>query len=464
MDGQAWQYIFIAGALIMWLPTGGRSLWRRWQAFKVWEADQSHTPPSGAEPAIVEPSPLIVRGIGGCAEHPPIGFAAVMREIEGVYPRDPLRLPLGWFIDHADHRSLLTASLHGDTDHAVSHILLTGQSRCGKDHAARLWFLVLTARNPPERFQAVIIDGKGLDWAWAKRKAHLAMVACQPEDIGAAMEYVTAERLRRATLLTQEQETSGEIITRWEDSHLGLPLIWVFISELAVLEAQLGSSVLERWMSAELSAAAAFGIRFVVGTQDAANFKTRWRRQIGLYVAGYQPNISADEPNTGAQGSEIERRGAVPPSKLPVPPARRGYFCLVHGGAAMNVKTSPFAEHELRTLIGQLPDRASPERVQRVQNGTVDAERLNAGSWLQNGLERIPERSEPDNLHAETAFSERLNANADELQKLGVALGLYHADGRKQHAIEHAFGVTKGAGAGWRRASELFDTAYRAPT
>ena len=92
----------------------------------------------------------------------------------------------------------------------------------------------------------------------------------------------------------------------------------------------------------------------------------------------------------------------------------------------------------------------------RVQNGR------GARSAHQDAAEPSVQRS---------AFSVQRSAQAvdrpasmDELQALGEALRLKHSgeERTKQAAIERAFGITKGGGDDWKRASYLYDQAMGA--
>jgi DNA segregation ATPase FtsK/SpoIIIE, S-DNA-T family len=303
--------------------------------------------------SVLPPLPLRgERGPGVAAANAPAGIAATLRMVAQRPAHDPLELPLGWYVDSQDQLDVAVISLNGNSKFAINHMLITGQTRSGKDNLAILWALTLAERNTPEQVQICAIDGKGLDWAPWRHKAHGWRIAIQPEDIPAAMQAVTEERQRRGALLLEEG------VTKWENSRLRIPLLWVFISELALLESALGSSkALDQWLNAELAAGAAFGIRFCVATQDAANFGTRWRRQIALHIAGYQPSPTADQPNTGASTSDLLQRGAVPPSQLPPPPSGAGYFCLVTGAQATNIRAPYLSDEERASAVGRLPSR-----------------------------------------------------------------------------------------------------------
>jgi hypothetical protein len=112
-------------------------------------------------------------------------------------------------------------------------------------------------------------------------------------------------------------------VTKWEElpPQTRSPLVWIVINELSPLEKVLGRE-LESWLTRELSSALAGGIRYCILMQDASNWETGWRRQIGLAVAGGQVSRDADKPKLGMSTAEIKERGGVPPSEL----AERGFF------------------------------------------------------------------------------------------------------------------------------------------
>jgi|SRR5690606_20730898 len=59
--------------------------------------------------------------------------------------------------------------------------------------------------------------------------------------------------------------------------------------------------------------------------------------------------------------------------------------------------------------------------------------------------------------------SEGFTLSPRELAQLGEALSLYREGATQEAAICKAFGVTKGAGEGWKRGKALFDAATVAP-
>jgi hypothetical protein len=91
--------------------------------------------------------------------------------------------------------------------------------------------------------------------------------------------------------------------------------------------------------------------RFVERKQDASNWETGWRRQIGLAVAGGQVSRDADKPNLGMSTAEIKERGGVPPSEL----AERGFFTARFYRAVVSVSIPYLNVEERKAAIARLP-------------------------------------------------------------------------------------------------------------
>jgi DNA segregation ATPase FtsK/SpoIIIE, S-DNA-T family len=268
-----------------------------------------------------------VAGAGAALARPP-DLEATLRVVAEQAPTARYRFSLGWSV--LDSRPALSqASFVGD----VNHILLTAQSDGGKDTWAIGVLLGLAACHPPHELQLCIIDGKGLDFVGWRNLPHVWRAALRPEDIAGAMQALSAERERRRRIL------SAAGVSKWDAYGGGdLPLLVTYVSELALLADATSPKILERWLNSELAAGRAFGMRYIVATQTASNFATRWRSQISLYIAGFQPSQSQDTPNTSLRTNEIVRAGAVPPSELPAPPTGAGVFCVVFGRDSINVR------------------------------------------------------------------------------------------------------------------------------
>ena len=87
---------------------------------------------------------------------------------------------------------------------------------------------------------------------------------------------------------------------------------------------------------------------------------TRWRRQMQLFVAGYQPSTDDDRPNTNI-GAGSWPEGVVAPSSLPL---GGGYFTAVLGRAAFNVRSAYISDDEERQALVVIRRRwdEAPER------------------------------------------------------------------------------------------------------
>jgi hypothetical protein len=264
---------------------------------------------------------------------------------------DPYAFPIGWYRNKHDRPSLCRGSFVGDT----THVLISGMSDAGKDNLALNILLTIALRNSPDRLQVGVIDGKGLDFTGWQDKAHTWRLALKPEEIRPAMEALSAERERRREVLAAAEAS------KWE-TYIGsdLPLLVVYISELSLLEDATGARELGQWLNSELAAGRAFGIRYIIATQTASNYATRWRSQIGLYLAGVQPSESQDTPNTGLTARELETHQALPPSKLPAPPAGAGVFTAVHGRECITVRASYLSDEQRRAWLQRLPVAPQP--------------------------------------------------------------------------------------------------------
>lgn len=304
-------------------------------------------------------------GAGAALAHPPTDLGLTSAYMQQRYAHRRYTLPLGWQRNADGSAVLVVAHLVDD----IYHLLLTAKSRAGKDNAALTWLFTLALLNPPERLQVAILDGKGgLDWAGWKGKAHTWRLVIDRCEIAPAMEALSQERERRAVILRE----AG--VSAWEGYQgKDLPLLVIYVSELLLLQDVASPKELERWLNSELSASSAFGMRYLVATQTASNFSTRWRGQIDLFVAGFQPSASQDQPNTGLTAAEITAAGAVPPSLLPGLPQGRGVFTLVQGRQAETVRLGYLDDAQRRRWLALLPQavKAPASMASRISGGSV---------------------------------------------------------------------------------------------
>jgi DNA segregation ATPase FtsK/SpoIIIE, S-DNA-T family len=305
-----------------------------WVLLKVLAAYRQYQRPPAA-PKLAKPSALAdnnaetVPGAGAALAQPP-DLETTIQTLAQDAPTARYRFPLGWSVVNG-RPALSQGAFVGD----INHILLTAQSDGGKDTWAIGALLSLAATHSPQELQLCIIDGKGLDFVGWRKLPQVWRTALTPDEIAPAMQALSAERERRRRIL------SAVGVSKWDAYQGGdLPLLVVFISELALLQDATSAKILERWLNSELAAGRAFGMRYIVATQTASNFATRWRSQISLFVAGFQPSQSQDTPNTGLRTNEILRVNGVPPSELPAPPAGAGVFCVVAGREAITIRAS----------------------------------------------------------------------------------------------------------------------------
>ncbi|MEN9936840.1 MAG: hypothetical protein RLZZ387_3419 [Chloroflexota bacterium] len=300
--------------------------------------------PQRRHPQRAHVEPRALPGAGAALANPPTDLRMTLEELARQDPEGRYRLPIGWSLVGEEAR-LSRARLVGD----VNHILVSGQSDGGKDTWAIGALLSLCAQHQPSELQLCVVDGKGLDFVGFAGKSHVWRLALAPGEIAPAMKALTAERDRRRQVL----QVAG--VSKWDAYRGNLPLLVVYISELSLLQDAVGKSDLESWLNSELAAGRAFGIRYIIATQTASNYTTRWRSQIGLYLAGFQPTDSQDEPNTGLSTKQIRLAGTVPPSELPPPPQGAGVFAAVFGREAVNVRAPLIDDRQRAAWLARLP-------------------------------------------------------------------------------------------------------------
>ncbi|ABX07924.1 cell divisionFtsK/SpoIIIE (plasmid) [Herpetosiphon aurantiacus DSM 785] len=327
----------------------------------------THSSYPDVTPTYIDYTPLA--GAGKALAKPPSDLRTTLQHLAKIVKGEKYCFPLGWASD-----GLYSGCFVGD----VNHILISGMSNAGKDNAVTGMLLSLALNHSPKDLQIGLIDGKGLDWLGWSNKAHTWMLADEPEKIAAAMARLTEERRRRRGILAAAQCAS------WDEYQGGdLPLLVVFISELSLLEDATKARELGAWLNSELSAGRAFGIRYIIGTQNASNFDTRWRGQISLFMAGFQPSRSADEPNTGMGTSDLDAIGAIAPSKLIAPPEGAGVFTVVHAPKAATIRVPFLTSQHRKWLLDQLPD-APKKALHHPQSSAVSSR---AGSTTQPALD-----------------------------------------------------------------------------
>ena len=348
----------------------GKKLYREYRAFQAWRNQEfakalafSPAPALSSLPKAptTHPSipveyvdPTILPLAGRALLNPPKRLQHTIDYLR-TQNAEPFSFPLGWFAARDGQPDCVSSSFVGD----VNHVLLTGFTDSGKDSWAATALFSLALTTAPEKLQLAIIDGKGgLSWIGWGDRAHVWLLAKQADDIRPAMDALKTERTRRIRLL----EAAG--CEKWDEYERGdLPLLVVFVSELMLLQDATSKSELADWLNTELTSARAAGIRYIISSQTVTRMDTRWRSQIGLYIAGYQPRDDADEPNTTFPTKDLLKFGqditgsqiGVPPSALPVPPVGAGVFTCVQGRTVITVRAPYVDKAQRQILLARMP-------------------------------------------------------------------------------------------------------------
>jgi hypothetical protein len=320
---------------------------------------------SSSEPRVIASAPAAIPCVRGTSAlmNPP-GLPESLRYMRETSPDTPYLVPLGWH-KAVEGPDLAHTTFVGETN----NILITGQADSGKDSLVWWIFLSLAQQHTPKQVQFCFFDGKGLDWDAWENKAHTWGLATRTQDIPELMRRLSAERERRREIMRGKA-------SKWE-SYKGddLPLLVVFISELALLEVALKEEAvrmralpqkerpigwtpldLETWLSAETTSGRAFGLRYVIGTQSVSGMRTLWRSQTSLYMAAANPDPDLVEPNTNWTAKRLATVGAVPPFKIPTGPEGAGVFTIVSGGQAVTARATYLDEAQRYAALADLPD------------------------------------------------------------------------------------------------------------
>lgn len=390
VEGTRMEGIYMIVGLLLMVAAYGTTklvrlphLYREWQAFQTWRMDTSaqaveaHDQPPA--PKAATPDPTSLNGAARALARPPASLQATLNWLKDhpITEGKQFAFPIGWFQGPDNHAALCRGAFVSDTN----HILVSSMSDGGKDNLTLNILFTLALTHRPERLQVAIVDGKGLDFTGWRGKAHTWRLALKPDEIAPTMTALSAERERRRDILDQ----AG--VSKWDNYRGGdLPLLVVYISELSLLEDAVGKNELTAWLNSELAAGRSFGMRYIIATQTASNFATRWRSQIGLYLAGFQPSDSQDTPNTGLTTKELESPQSVPPSKLPAPPTGAGIFTAVHGRDCLTVRTTLLTDEQRQAWLQRLPDApmlvAEPQRLSDPAEATVNASQSSIGPLL----------------------------------------------------------------------------------
>lgn len=343
----------------------GKDIIKEYSAFRNWRRDQQDNEPvQVASTSPVRQTAALIHaidtrtlaGAGTALVNPPANVRVSLSYIT-AHNKRPYTFPIGWRTVYDGSAECVSAAFVGD----VNHVALTGFTDSGKDSWAAQALLYLALTTPPQKLQLAIVDGKGgLSWLGWEHKQHVWLFAEQPADIRPAMDKLKRERERRQLVL------KAAMCEKWEEyTGSDMPLLVAFVSELMLLQDATSKGELADWLNTELTSARAAGIRYIVSGQTFTRLDTRWRSQIGLYVAGYQPRQDADEPNTSFSTKELRELGTradgvsmgIAPSELPVPPAGSGVFTCVQGRTVCTVRASYYPKEHRLWMLGQMPDR-----------------------------------------------------------------------------------------------------------
>lgn len=386
MEGLLFALLIVAS--LGWWLMDGRLRWRmfreQWHAFQLWQQTQLQMPVDTSfksslpqrsvsllQPETLFNLPIINTGVlsnaGAALESPPKGLEHAARHLHEAGRFDtPYVFPIGWRCIDGEP-SLINASFVGE----VNHIEVSGMSDSGKDGWIRTILLYLSLTTPPEKLQIALLDGKGgMSWQGWAEKSHTWLIAEEEAQLVDAMQRLVVEREKRQKKL----KLAG--CEKWEEySGSDIPLLIVVVSEITLLEKAFGKNELESWLNAEMVSARASGIRYILATQTFSGYSTKFRGQIGLFVAGYQNRADADDPNTGlsrkdlleygkrikqlADGRVIEEQVSVPPSMLPDPPYGAGVFTCVKGKVVVTVRQSLIDKPLREQYLSLLPSKSS---------------------------------------------------------------------------------------------------------
>lgn len=303
--------------------------------------------PTGQKAAPTKAPLVPLSRAGEAMANPPTLETTIKRLRE---QKNSFSIPLGWCATPYGPDLIRTTLVRASDGNGINHIAITGQSDSGKDNLALTMLFSLTTLHSPNEVQICIVDGKGLDFAGWEHKEHTWRLALEAEDIAPTLAALTQERQRRARILRAAQ------VSKWDSYQArDLPLLVVYISELSLLEDAIGKSELTQWLNSELAAGRAFGIRYIIATQNLSNFSTRWRSQITLYAAGFQPSDSATQPNTNLTSKEIKEAGAIPPSELPPTSQAAGVFTFIEGRECVTARATYISDQERRAWLNTLP-------------------------------------------------------------------------------------------------------------
>jgi hypothetical protein len=154
----------------------------------------------------------------------------------------------------------------------------------------------------------------------------------------------------------------------------------------------------------------------------ASNFHTRWRSQISLYLAGFQPSQTQDQPNTGLTTKELRAAGGVPPSELRPYPEGAGVFTAVQGHEAETVRTGYLSDVQRRVLLARLPDRVAPAAWDAALPTTLSSPSVGAASAWEWAERPLPPALPPEEMGGANPANLPAAGGSDRRSGSGVAV------------------------------------------
>jgi hypothetical protein len=292
----------------------------------------------------------------GPLDNPPSGIDPLLAFLQDNHPDDPYTIGLGW--ERVEGvPSVPAVSLHGDSPIRVNNIAVSGENDSGKGIFAFLLLSQLCTNLTPEQFRVVWIDPKR-DGMLLKGMAHLWVTPClEDQEIMDALHLMALERRRRNRFREQHQ------VLRWEELPIDVrpPMLWCYVGELDLIaqaiQRVLGLSWgqaeewLDSWLTGEMVSARAEGIRYLVDVQDLANRRTRWRKQIACFAAGYTNTPDGIKPALNMGIEDIKKAGAIPPTQFRAP----GYFTIRVKTDVATVRTPLITLDDRKRIIAALP-------------------------------------------------------------------------------------------------------------
>ncbi len=242
-----------------------------------------------------------------------------------------LNVPIGYGVTKEGKRQWIYADFAAN----VTHALVAGITKSGKDTLIKLWFYCLVMQNPSYKVKFVILDGKG-EWLipaitnstymFTKPAGGINLVRRTQngktvwidqanEDIENAIGEVFEEISRRDTAFRAAGVAN---IDRYrEKTGIPMPRIIIFALDMGTNAKQL-----ELLFTTLTSKGRSLGITIIISMQTTANQSTAWRNNLGLVLSGNLQLESQDQPVMGIAPKDMFYR----PSSLPSPNERPGIF------------------------------------------------------------------------------------------------------------------------------------------